>query len=174
MAFESFIAELGARAPKKGIVQPKPEHMKILSMKAEGFTNEEIAKACNYSRDTVSLVCRQMWFQEALTKHIEQTTGKLQKLFENESIESFNVLLEIRDDPTNSSAVRLKACQYIHDRVLGQTTQKVESSSTVKHVNVSDIDGELAAVERELAAAESEGDFRSGTKRLADPSDLPG
>ena len=118
-------------------------------------TTTEIAKEIGVSRETVS-----KWKNR--NEEFKRELDKRSHLFESGLIDEAQSLLkrklgvavanivEIANDPKTKEETRLKANQYLVDRVLGNTTTKIEQAVDKKEDNkqdVADIDDMLAEIE---------------------------
>ena len=118
-------------------------------------TTTEIAKEIGVSRETVS-----KWKNR--NEEFKCELDKRSRLFESGLIDEAQSLLkrklgvavanivEIANDPKTKEETRLKANQYLVDRVLGNTTTKIEQAVDKKEDNkqdVADIDDMLAEIE---------------------------
>lgn len=139
----------GARAPSLAIQQETPEHRKMITMKAMGLTNGEIAEMFGRSQAHVSQVMRQPWAKLQLVKLITEA-GKdpLKVMIESAAIDSAATLIEIRDDKSAPASVRVAAADKLLDRFLGKPTQHIESKSEVTNVpaDIKRVEDELAAL----------------------------
>lgn len=119
----------GVRDPYRDIQRERPEHRTALYMFASGqYSQKDVAEALGVTPTTVSAWRKQPWFQARLQQIIEAHGGKdIMDLFKGEMTASFNVLCEIRDDPTTPKAVRANIGFGIIERVMGKTVQRIET-----------------------------------------------
>lgn len=140
------------RIPSHGITSEKPEHRLMLFMKVQGMSNREIATKLGFSTVHVSQVTRQPWFRLRLVDELKRAGREsLVELFKTEGENSFQTLVEIRDNTEAPAAVRKSAADSILDRILGKPVQKIEE----RRQNVSTPDT-VAELDREIAALEAE------------------
>lgn len=139
----------GGRQPTFAIINEKPEHRLILWMKAQAFSNREIATKLGYSEGWVSQICRQPWFRQRLVQELE-TMGKdaVESILKGELANSIYTAVEIRDDHEAPKAVRLAAAKSLWETVLGKPTQRLETDNTHRtdSQSIEEIDKELAGI----------------------------
>ena len=112
------------------VVQEKPIHRTAAMLFASGWTTREVAKACDLGEGTVRNLLRTPWFQERVTQLLALNGGQdIMALFRSEQFASLATLIEVRDDPKASAAVRAKVANDILDRVLGRAVQRIESTN---------------------------------------------
>jgi transcriptional regulator with XRE-family HTH domain len=148
--FDSFY---NAKDPNIPIAHEKPEHRLILWLKAQGFSNREIAQRMGYTEAWVSQVLRQPWARAQLVSELEDAgKNSLETILEASAADSLFTLIDLRDTAT-SEAVRLNAAKDLLDRFLGKAVQRVESTSEVHQVveTVEEYDKRLRELEAEEA-----------------------
>ena len=100
-------------------------------------TTTEIAKEIGVSRETVSKwKNRNEEFKRELDKRSRQfETGLIdeaESLLKRTLGQAVGNIIEIANNPKNKEETRLKASQYLVDRVLGNTTTKIEQTNDDK------------------------------------------
>lgn len=112
------------------IKKEKPEHRTILTMKARGYENHEIAEFMGRSTSMVSNTVRQPFARLQMNEIVAKTfDDEIKELLQAEVIPSVMTLAAIRDDPDAPKAVRSSNSQYLVDRWLGKPTQPIENKS---------------------------------------------
>lgn len=140
------------RPARVDVQREKPEHRIMLVLKAQGYSNAEIAEVAGYSRVMVNTIMRQPWARARLLDMINEKGGDaIQKVLSGEILNSVDTLVEVRDDVNAGHQARLSAANSILDRALGRPTQKVESVNTNISLDVNELDREIAKVEAECA-----------------------
>lgn len=139
------------------IAREKPEHRIMVYLKAQGYTNREIAKATGYTESWISQITRQPWFKERLSIEMREAgLDPIKRFLSGEALPSLETLAEIRDDDLAPAAARVAATNAILDRAFGKPTQHIESKSTVDvtnaRVTADRLEAELKAIEEQLAA----------------------
>lgn len=139
------------KPPNLAILSEKPEHRMVIMLKLKGYSNKEIALSLGYTQSWVSQILRQPWAKDALLAEIRRMgRDELTELIRLEAVNSFQKVVEIRDS-TDDDNIALKASVEVLDRYLGKATQKVETKSESLVIT-----GELADIEKKLAAIEEE------------------
>lgn len=139
--------------PNLAILDEKPEHRFILHLKAEGFSNKEVAEKMGYTQAWVSQITRQPWFRLQLVQVMREAgVDQIQQVLKANALDSVFTLVEIRDDPQAPKAVRKSAADSLLDRYLGKATQKFadESSQTPSTEELHNLDKQIAEVETQL------------------------
>lgn len=150
----------GQRPPNLAITHEKPEHYIIVFLKANGYSNREVAAKTGYSEPWVSQICRQPWFLKKLMLEL-RTAGRdaTSKFLEVQKDDSLIKLVVLRDG-AKSEAVQLAATNSLLDRFLGKPVQKtevkLEGTANVVHRHeelreeLSDLDRREAALRTQL------------------------
>ena len=123
----------------------KEKHLHMLELKAEGFSNKEIAELLGVTRETVSCVSRSPIFQGELNRVIaerrqnggltglngegESYASKARSILEQTAQKAANVQVDLLESDDDS--VKLRASGSILDRVLGKADSVAESSVNV-------------------------------------------
>lgn len=106
-----------------------PEHRLMVLLKAQGYSNREIAELTNYTPVRVSQVLRQPWARRRIVELITQHgTAGIVKLLEGELANNITTLVEVRDDPNSRGSERIAAANALLDRYLGKPVAKVETT----------------------------------------------
>lgn len=126
----------------------QPWHRALVSLRASGMSQRDIARDLGMSETAISFALQQPWVQAELAKRLENLDKNIMAIIQGEAMSSLNVLLEIRDDKKASAQVRAKVCEGLLDRVFGKASQKVE----IQQTNAGDPVAEAEALKREIAA----------------------
>jgi hypothetical protein len=119
----------GMPAPRTELMYELPWHRTAAYFFATGvMSTPEVAQACNRDHRTVRNLLRQPWFQERVTKLMAETGGKdIMALFKAEQLNTFAVMLDLRDSKTTPAPVKFNVCRDILDRTLGKPVQRIET-----------------------------------------------
>ena len=102
-------------------------HELMLNMHVQGYSQDEIAKALEYSPRQVCLVLRSPIVKEQIAKKREEMFGKdAKKAFTKLMNKAVGVYNDIIDDETIKPQVRLAAAQHIVEHNIGKPQQTVE------------------------------------------------
>ncbi len=142
-------------SPNIQIRQEKPEHRIMVYLKAQGYSNREIAKATGYTEPWISQITRQSWFKERLAMEIREAgLDPVKQFLSGEALPSLEVLTQIRDDAKAPSAARITAANSVLDRVFGKPTTHIQAETTVNTKNaketVEKLEHELASINEQL------------------------
>jgi hypothetical protein len=106
-----------------------PWHRSAAFMFARGASLKEVAEAHEKSKAAVGYLLKNKWFQDLVTQLMADLGGRdIMDLFRGEGVNTFVALVELRDDPKISSAVRKSVCTEILDRAFGKPLQRVEQT----------------------------------------------
>lgn len=112
--------------PNLKVVHEKPEHRMMILMKAGGASNGAIAEAMDYTQAHVSQILRQPWAVSRILDEIRKRGDDgAQGLLREQVVDSILTLVEIRDDPSATHAVRSDACKYFINRQFGLPNQPI-------------------------------------------------
>ena len=139
--------------PNLAIKHEKPEHRVMVMCKAQGMSNDAIAKQFGYTQAWVSQVLRQPWARKLLVELLQQCgVEAVQQALQGAALDSVFKLIDLRDSEKTPPNVQANCAINILDRILGKPTQKIESQSTVTHVSgdIQEIDSELKVIQAEL------------------------
>jgi transcriptional regulator with XRE-family HTH domain len=139
------------KLPNLAIIHEKPEHRVILYMKAEGYTNSEVADRLGMSVAWISQVTRQPWFQLRLMEELKRAgRGGLMDFLKVQAESSLYTLVDLRDR-AESEQVRATCAINLLDRFLGKPVQRSEVRMEVKKTaeEVQAIDVEWKRLEEE-------------------------
>lgn len=118
------------------IKKERPEHRMMLWMRLQGQKPDEIAAALRVSKQTVYIVQKQPWFQDAFCK-LSKEMGKdaVQAYLRGEVMPALERTIDLAKT-ADSDAVKLAANKEILDRFLGKSVVKAEvkNSGQVDHV----------------------------------------
>jgi hypothetical protein len=135
------------------IIREKPEHRLIVYLKAQGFSNKEIAERTGYTQPWLSQLTRQPWFRLRLVQELKEAgVDAVQQVLKATVLDSVFTLIDIRDDPGAPKAVRAQTADRLLDRYFGKPTQKVEtdSKSLPSSPEIQAISHELAEIDQQL------------------------
>jgi lambda repressor-like predicted transcriptional regulator len=132
------------------IKREQPHHRIIILLKAQGFSNREIAKQMEMDPVTISQVLRQPWARERLLKILEEKGGSaVESFIKGEAINSLQTLVEVRDDPMSGAPARVSASNSLLDRYLGKAVQRTENLSVSAETSLAELDSRLARLRAE-------------------------
>jgi len=135
--------------PATDNLSERPEHRVFIVLKSQGYSVFEIAKMTGYDRVTVSRVLRAPWARSRLLDLIKERAERsdpIATFIQNETLDSLQTLVEIRDSEESGPQARLAAARDLIDRALGRPVQPVEAKHGELH-SVEEIDRELATLE---------------------------
>ena len=144
------------KKPNLAINRESPDHRVIIFLKAQGLSNNEIARRTGHTAPWISQVLRQPWARVRLVEELREAgRDAVRALITASTEDSVYTLIDVRDDPKSRPSDRIAAARELLDRAFGKPTQHVES--TVMSVSTPD---SVAALDKEIATLEAE------TKRL--------
>lgn len=140
----------GRSAPMWNLQKEEPWHTQAAYLFAAGnLSAKDVAEVMEKDERTCRNLLRQDWFQRKVTEIIADYGGRdVMELFRAEAFNSLVTLVEIRDDPKQSAAVRSSNAKDILDRAYGKAKQSIEFSD-VPHSN--DPVGEVRRLHEENA-----------------------
>ncbi len=120
-------------------------HRIVAYLKAQGFSNIEIAVRTGYHTSYVSQVTRMPWVQEVIRKQLDESgRNAVNELLKASTYDSVCTLIAVRDDPDTQARDKIAASNSILDRVFGKANQPIT------HHQVKDLptlsDAELEAI----------------------------
>lgn len=145
----------GDTPPSQALSHEQPVHILMCYMQASGKTIAEIAQATGYSVGGVRVITKQPWFRKRFLR-ITSEAGKnqVESFLASETMNSLEVLVQIRDDETEKGPTRVTAANSILDRALGKAVQHVESTSNLTVNKATDagqsLDAQIAALTEQL------------------------
>jgi hypothetical protein len=145
----------GTTSPNLEIKTEKAAHRIIVYLKAQGYTNKEIAKATGYTEGWLSQITRQAWFKQRLASELREAgLDPVKQFLSSEALPSLEALSSVRDSLASPPAARVAAANSILDRAFGKPTVHVESKSTVNVTNAKQsadqIAEELKSIDEQL------------------------
>jgi hypothetical protein len=147
------------KPPNLAIIHEKPEHRQMIYLKAQGYSNREIARVAGYTEAWVSQILRQPWARDRLKEELKHAgRDGVEAILEAAVEDSVWKVIELRDK-AGKEETQLSAAKDLLDRYLGRPTQRVESLNRNLSVNLT---GDLDEVNEQLKALEEE------EKRLTD------
>lgn len=125
-----------------------PRHVIIAELLARGFNQKEAAALAGCSRENISQLKRNPWFQERVVMAIERNIDQeLKEFLDKEVLNSLEVVRRIRDDPSVRAADRLAAAQAILDRRFGRPSQPIVSiEKPVERMSAEELEKEVARI----------------------------
>lgn len=147
----------GYRPPNLACTFEKPEHRLLLYLKAQGYSNREVAQKTGYTEAWVSQITRQPWFLKRLLTEVRAAGREgLQKFMQVQAEESLYKVVQLRET-AKSEVVQLGAAINLLDRFFGKPIQRTEvkmetTQVTKKYENLQAELADLEAQERELLA----------------------
>ncbi len=139
------------KEPNLAIKSEKPEHRAAIFLKAQGLSNNEIARRLGVTPPWVSQILRQPWARKRIVEELRQAgRDAVTELIKASAEDSVFTLIEQRDNQKAKPAERISAANALLDRFLGKPIQHVETTQT----NLSLTD--LQTIEQELQAVEAE------------------
>lgn len=126
----TLAALYGRHQPMWPVHQEEPWMTQAAYLFAAGnLSAKEVAEVVDRDEKTCRNLLRQQWFQRKVTEIIAKHGGQdVMALFRAEAFNSLVTLVEIRDDPKQSAAVRSANARDILDRVYGKAKQHIEHS----------------------------------------------
>ena len=141
-------------APQYDIKHEKPEHRLIVFLKAQGFSNREIATKLGLTSVMVGYTLKQPWARIRLLREIEESgRDGIHELLKGAAPDCVLTLIDIAACSNAKDSDRIAASQAVLDRFLGKPTQRVESVNTNVNTTMQDVQrmqSELVEVEAEL------------------------
>jgi hypothetical protein len=133
-----------ARYPEVAVIHEKPEHRVIIFLKAQGFSNKEIAEQTGYSPVMVSQIVRQPWAQDRILAIIHEAgVDAVQTLLQGAAADAVSRLISEMDNDLARPSERISAAEKLLDRLYGKPNQPIEHRS----LNLSEMsDEELARI----------------------------
>jgi hypothetical protein len=104
-------------------------HRGAAFLAAHGAGINKIARALDRTRQTVSNLFRQRFFQEMVREEMALAQRDIRALFRDELLNNLEVLKEIRDDRNELASPRIMSIREINDRALGRPVQPNESAN---------------------------------------------
>ena len=140
------------RPPLVVIKTEKPEHRLVILLKAQGYSNLEIAEKIGYTPVMVSQILRQPWARKRLLEEMNASgRTEIAKILAASAADSVFTLIELRDSEDAKPTDRIRAATTLLEHFIGRPTEHVEHSvSTAPPIAaLADIDAELAAIAKE-------------------------
>lgn len=139
--------------PAYVIKHEKPEHRIVIFLKAQGFSNREIAERTGMTTTAIGYILKQPWARARLLAEI-QSAGRdgVHELLKGAVDDCVLTLIDIQADEKARASDRISASTAILDRFFGKPTQRVESINT----NVTASMNDVTKMKQELAEVDSE------------------
>ena len=109
-----------------------PWHRAAISLLSAGYTIRDTAAMVEKSETSVKQLAHTPWVAERIANKMEKSEDCLMEAMRSEPANSFNKLIELRDNPKVSPTVQAAVCNSILDRVMGKATNKIEVSQGPK------------------------------------------
>ena len=135
-AFAGVDTLFGTLPSYQAYKKEKPEHRLILWHRLRGLSVKETAALSGYTPQSVSLICKQPWFQDAFVR-LSSEMGKdsVQTFLSGEVLPALQRTVQLALT-AESEAVQLAANREIMDRYLGKATVKIEQKLSGQIDNV--------------------------------------
>lgn len=157
---KSGVGLFNDRSPNLAVLSEKPEHRIVIFLKAQGMSNNEIARRTGYTYPWVSQILRQPWARKRLVEEITASgRDAVEEMLKSAAEDSVYTLISERDNEAAKPSERIAAANSLLDRFLGKPTQKVEQTVRTGKLDT------LEETERELALLEQEEARIRGTQR---------
>lgn len=142
---------VGMHNPRECAVEvqtERPWHRAAAYMMLAGQGHGEIAEALGKSAQMVSILSRQLWFQQKVAELAAASGGdEVTALIKGASKGCVLKLIALSEDEKTPKAVVANVCNSLLDRYLGKAPQHVEITN---HAPVGDIHEQMEQVERQL------------------------
>lgn len=106
--------------------------------------------------------------RELADAHARELLGRNTKLLREVLLKGTEVFIEVMDDSNASAADRMKAAQYLHDRLLGPAKQTIEVRAEIKPweaaaQNIIMVLSDTVALEPGVTGQDTQGDEHNGS-----------
>lgn len=113
-------------SPAYVLKRERPEHRIIVMLKAQGYTNVEIARQIGWTTPGIANIVKQPWARELILKEITKAgRDQVEATLQGEALNSIMKLIEIRDDEKVAAEVQRKAANDLLDRMYGKPNTPV-------------------------------------------------
>lgn len=148
-AFQALASDPDAlHNPKRAAVDlkhEKAEHRVIVMLKAQGFSNMEIATQLGFTPVMVNYVVNQPWAQKRIVEEIQRAgRDEVETVLRGAVLDSVNTLISLRDNPGVKASDKRAISEYLIDRILGKPKQAIDHNLQGRLTDLSD--AELAAI----------------------------
>lgn len=112
--------------PAYTLKRERPEHRIIVMLKAQGYTNVEIARQIGWTTPGIANIVKQSWARELILKEITKAgRNQVEAVLQGEALNSVLKLIDIRDDEEVAAEVQRKAANDLLDRMYGKPNTPV-------------------------------------------------
>ena len=150
---EQADALYGDRKPNLVVEHEQPMHRAVIFLKAQGLSNNEIARRTGFSPPWISQVLRQPWARLRLIQELT-TAGRdaVSTLIKASAEDSVYTLIEVRDNPKSKGSEKIAAANALLDRQFGKPTQHVETQITnvTSAASIEELDAKIKETEEEI------------------------
>jgi predicted transcriptional regulator len=127
------------RPPYYTIKHERGEHRVICFLKAQGFSNKEIADQVGFTPVAVSNILRQPRAQQIVAEEIARAgRPEVETLLQGATADAVRTLIEINANDAAKSSDRIAAANSLIDRVLGKPKQSLDLTTTKRADQLSD------------------------------------
>lgn len=117
----------------------KFEHRIIGYLKAQGYSNKEVAEQTGYSAQAVSIICRLPWVKDLIHEEIARSGREaVQEVLSATGLDSIHFLIETRDDTKVKTSDRISANRDLMNRIWGLPNQPITHQQKVDLNSLSD------------------------------------
>lgn len=129
----------------------KPEHRIIVLLKAQGYSNKEIAERMGMTSVAVGYILRQPWCRERLLAEINSSgRDAVNELLRGAVADAVLTLIDVAQNGKPSE--RVTAANSVLDRYYGKPTQRVETDNTHHFATVEELDRQIKSLEEQEQA----------------------
>jgi predicted transcriptional regulator len=129
----------------------KPEHRIIVLLKAQGYSNKEIAERLEVTPVMVGYVLRQPWARERLVAEISASgRDAVNELLRGAVSDAVMTLIDVNQN--GKPGERVSAANSLLDRYYGKPTQRVETDNTHHFETVDELDRQIKSLEEQEQA----------------------
>lgn len=115
-----------SRNPSIALLHEKPEHRAVVLLKADGYSNVEIANITGYTPEHVSTIVNQPWARKRIIEHQKENIGStIRDKIEKVGQRALAVLEESLDDDSTPASVKASNAQYLVNRLLGKPSSSL-------------------------------------------------
>lgn len=128
-----------AKEPLVELKHEKYEHRNVCFLKAQGFSNVEIAELTGYTPTAIGYIVKQPWAEKLILDVIHKEGGDaVHKLLGEEALKAAERLIQISSDAKINVETRRKANNDILDRVYGRPNQPYTEEKVTNVESLSD------------------------------------
>ena len=129
----------------------KPEHRIIVLLKAQGYSNREIAEKMEMTSVAVGYILRQPWTRERLVAEINSAgRDAVNELLKGAVADAVMTLIDVNQSGKPSE--RVTAANSLLDRYYGKPVARVETDNTHHFETVDELDRQIKSLEEQEQA----------------------